>query len=159
MVNPNINHPLNHPLPICSMVLVYLPTVAQHKSPSFVGIPAPYGLSWLSYILPSCYPLVNCSIANWKITMLCSLGKLTISMAIFNHHVNHRMGAKPTPSPNPSHAPCRASVRGFIRRPGLGTSRTATRVMLQPCNRNRLEVPTILLVRPKGISQKIWPKI
>ena len=33
------------------------------------------------------YPLVICYIANWKITMLL-MGKLTISMAIFNSYVS-----------------------------------------------------------------------
>ena len=33
------------------------------------------------------YPLVNVYIANWKITMLL-MGKLTISMAIFNSYVS-----------------------------------------------------------------------
>ena len=32
------------------------------------------------------YPLVNVQITNWKITMLL-MGKLTISMAIFNSYV------------------------------------------------------------------------
>ena len=34
------------------------------------------------------YPLVNCHITNWKITMLL-IGKLTISMVIFNSYVTN----------------------------------------------------------------------
>ena len=38
------------------------------------------------YAKKTCYPLVICYIANWKITIF-FMGKSTISMAIFNSHV------------------------------------------------------------------------